>query len=141
MLHGSLPLGRYCLERYGKPWRVITAEAADTEAESKPAPVTPSRSPCTSPPAVPVPAVPAVVPDGNAARVAAMLAKGRATVAADVDPGPAADSSAQGFTPAPQGFRSWPAVRQRAWVGRNWPELAGADDVDAKVRERLRASK
>jgi ribosomal protein S27AE len=131
--------GRYYLTRYGLVWRVVTVYdpsyvktpslSLNAPAPAAPAPVVEPEpvEPVVelAPEVVPALAAPAV---GNASRLAALLARGRATVApapADLpdDPAPAVPAMSQ---------RQWarldPDARVR-WVRLNLPNITDDDEL------------
>jgi len=140
MLHGACPPGCYSLERYGKPWRRITIEAAGTtdrpKIKPKPARASSSSSTCSPTPAVPaVPEPVAAILPVNAERMAELIAKGRATVTAE--PVGLAESVPAVKPGPPDGFTSWGIERRRAWLRRNRPDLTKGEDCESKINDWL----
>jgi hypothetical protein len=129
---GKLATGEYRLEKYGRVvYAVTVAEAPGAASLNAPAAAVPEVKAEVKPVAeaapevVPALAAPAV---GNASRLAALLARGRATVApapADLpdDPAPAVPAMSQ---------RQWarldPDARVR-WVRLNLPNITDDDEL------------
>ena len=138
MLHGGLPPGEYCLERYGKPWRVVrVAEVASGLARSEAVPVLDAVGPVGDVGKTSAPVVAESVPrETAAAKMERLLAEGRRL--ASVVPAPVADdlpAEGPGYEVPPRAFwRAGPDARCR-WVRQHWPDLTDDEAVQERLAE------
>ncbi len=145
---GDLKPGAYHLTKYGK---VAYSVSLAVHGESRP---------ITVPGSVPVdcvgvdvgntgadvgkisPAAPPVVLDIKPVVVGGHSLKVNPAMAAflaRVPVGPVEPETVRGYPPAPVGFKAWDFERRRAWIVANWPDVAGLENCDELVKERLRA--
>ena len=131
MFRKTCPPGRYCLERYGKPWRWITV------SNREPGEVPPVD--CVAAALVPGPVVgkvePLKAPVGDTVKLADLLARGRATVSH----GPADNPSPVIKARVPAEWRVWSVERQRRWLKVNRLDLTRGEDCEERITEWVEA--
>ena len=131
MFRKTCPPGRYCLERYGKPWRWITV--SDREPGEVPL------VDCVA--AAPVPGLvvgkvePLKAPVGDTVKLADLLARGRATVSQ----GPADNPPPAVKARVPAEWRAWSVERRRRWLKVNRLDLTRGEDCEERITEWVEA--
>ena len=146
----KLARGHYALTKYGKPWRRVTiASPADpglviTEidrGDGSPGSASITVQPVDCVAAAPVPGLvvgkvePLKAPVGDMAKLADLLARGRATVSQ----GPADNPPPAVKARVPAEWRAWSVERRRRWLKVNRLDLTRGEDCEERITEWVEA--